>query len=636
MVALALKLQPFLVAFGGAFALTLVLTPLVREMNRRLGMVDKPDPRRINKVPIPRGGGLAVVLGVFVSYSLFVLFTGRPALQTVATASDALYWKIVVLGSALAAIGYMDDKFSLPPKVKLAGQILIAALVWAWGDLGFRRLWPHLPAWIDCALTVFWITGAINAFNLIDGLDGLASGLALIATLGMGAATAIVHNPQAILFHLAFAGGLLGFLRYNYNPASVFLGDCGSMFVGFILSVLPLVSQTGDSFLVSIGVPLLAMGVPVFDTLLAIVRRTIRGMINRRDATNVGNGKMMTADADHLHHRILRMVGSNQRKAAWILYLIALFLVVVGLLNLLFEAQNAFIWVVAVVVVGAVAVREMSQIELYDAGRLLNEVVHARGTAKKRKWTRFAVPFYLICDVLSIIGSFVFCCWALRLPMTREMFSCDLPTRLVCILFALIVFGVYRTVWARAMIINYVVLMGVCLLGVATGASLLTCFAHPPANGLAFSLFFFVLTFSGMVLVRFLRGLARDVFYSVNFSRMKTRPGATRILVYGAGLRYRSFRRELVRQYLTENRYVVGFIDDNVYLRGKYIGGLKVFGTLNEAPRIIAETKADAVVITCRMSPEWEKIVREILAPTGVPVTYFAFTETEFMKGSKK
>ena len=636
MVALLSKSLPFVASLGGALLLTLFLTPLVREMNRRLGMVDKPDPRRINKVPIPRGGGLALVLGVFVSYSLFVVFTGRPALQTVATASDALYWKIVALGSLLAAIGYMDDKVSLPPKAKLLGQVLVAALVWAWGDLGFRRLWPHLPAWVDCALTVFWITGAINAFNLIDGLDGLASGIALIATLGMGAATAIVHNPQAILFHLAFAGGLLGFLRYNYNPASVFLGDCGSMFVGFVLSVLPLVSQTGDSFLVSIGVPLLAMGVPVFDTFLAILRRTLRGIINRRDTTNVGNGKMMTADADHLHHRILRMVGSNQRKAAWILYLATLFLVAIGLLNLLFDAHNAFIWVVAVGVVGAVAFREMSQIELYDAGRLLNEVAHARRNPQRHRWTRFAVPFYLVCDVFAIAASFLLCCWILRAPLTREMLSCDLPARLICILSVLVVFGVYRTMWSRAMIINYVILAGACLLGVALGGSLLTYFAQPLKNGLAFCILFFVFSFSGMVFVRFLRGLVRDIFYSIEFSRLKTRPDVTRILVYGSGLRYRAFRRELVRQYLTNNRLVVGFIDDNVYLRGKYIGGLKVFGSINEAPRIIARTGAEAVVITCLMTPEWEAVVKKILEPTGVGISRFMFSEQEIAKGNKK
>ncbi len=636
MTELLTKSLPFVGAFLGALVLTLILTPIVREMNRRLGMVDKPDPRRINKVPIPRGGGLALVLGVFVSYSLFIAFTGRPALQADEVVSNALYWKLVTLGGFLALIGYADDKFSLPPKLKLLGQLLVAVLAWGWADLGFHRLWPSLPAWIDCAFTVFWITGAINAFNLIDGLDGLASGIALIATLGMAAATALTHNPQCVLFHLAFAGGLLGFLRYNYNPASIFLGDCGSMFVGFIVSILPLISQTADSFLVSVGVPLLAMGVPVFDTSLAIVRRIIRGIINRRDDTNVGNGKMMTADADHLHHRILRSVNSNQRKAAWIIYSIALFLVIIGLLNLLYSAHRAVIWVVAVAIIGSLIFKEMSQIELYDAGRLLNEVAHNPRPSRRSRWTRFATPFYILGDVAVIFVSYLICCTAFNVPLTRDLFYYCLPTRMLCILLTMAVFGIYRIVWARAIIFNYLILFVTSLLGTALGMSLLAYMDKLQNNFITANFFFFLLVFAGFMLMRFMRGLARDFFYAIDYAHMKAQRCADRVLVYGSGLRYRSFRRELVRHYESNNRMIVGFLDDNIYLRGKRIGSTKVYGTINEAPRVIEKLKVDVVVITCKITPEWEKVVKEILEPTGVRVLRFDFVENELLKGKKQ
>ena len=175
--------------------------------------------------------------------------------------SNGICLKMAILALATALLGLADDRFSLPPKLKLLGQLVIAFLVWWWADLGFNDLWPSLPKWLDCALTVFWITGAVNAFNLIDGLDGLASGIAFIATLGMAGGGFFVPEPPTTLFYFAFAGGLLGFLRYNYHPASVFLGDCGSMFIGFVVSTLPLVSHVPNSFLVSVGVPLLAMGV---------------------------------------------------------------------------------------------------------------------------------------------------------------------------------------------------------------------------------------------------------------------------------------------------------------------------------------------------------------------------------------
>ena len=276
------KLTPFAIAFFAALALTLVLTPIVREVNRRLGMVDKPDPRRINKVPIPRGGGVALFLGLFGSFIVYILATGS---RWVGSGVGTHPVRVTALAGILFLIGLADDKWSLPPKLKLLGQIAVAFATWFWGGLGFSTLWPALPPAVDCILTVFWIVGAVNAFNLIDGLDGLASGIALIATLGMAGSLMFVGKPDQTLFHFAFAGALVGFLRYNYNPASVFLGDSGSMLIGFLVATLPLATQTPNSFLVSVGVPMLAMGVPIFDTSLAILRRSIRHLILRHSTS---------------------------------------------------------------------------------------------------------------------------------------------------------------------------------------------------------------------------------------------------------------------------------------------------------------------------------------------------------------
>ena len=275
-------------------------------------MVDKPDPRRINRVPIPRGGGIALVVGVLAPYLIFHAITDRPFLQGL---SDYKVYALCCLAVAISLVGLADDRWSLPPRAKLVCQVVVAGLAWWWVGLGFRGLWPVLPAWADCVLTVFWIVGAINAFNLIDGLDGLAAGLAFIATVGMAGSQFFTSNPQSMLFHIAFVGGLLGFLRYNYNPASVFLGDAGSMFIGFIIGTLPLATQAQESFLVSVGVPLLAMGVPIFDTSLAILRRLLRRLLRRMDdGASAGQlDEVMTADSDHLHHRILRATGLNQR-----------------------------------------------------------------------------------------------------------------------------------------------------------------------------------------------------------------------------------------------------------------------------------------------------------------------------------
>ena len=617
---------PYVVSFLGAFALTLILTPIVREANRRMGMVDKPDPRRINKVPIPRGGGLALVIGVTVSYAVFVLWSGLPAMQGV---TGGNFLKLGILAVAMAVVGLADDKFSLAPKVKLLGQVVIAALTWILAGVGFRDLCPWLPAWIDFVLTVCWIVGAVNAFNLIDGLDGLASGLAFIATLGMAGALAFSGRVTSIYFYLAFAGGLLGFLRYNYNPASVFLGDCGSMFIGFTLAVMPICSNEPNSFLVSIGVPLLAMGVPIFDTALAILRRSIRHLIHRGE--NAKEGEVMTADTDHLHHRLLRASGLNQRKAAWALYVFALFLVAVGLVGMSLKSHAAGLWLFAVTVAAVVIFKDMARVELFDAGRLLSAVAHARDTSTRRKIARIVTPLYLLADVVVLTASFLIVRATLYSGIDHQTVVTLIPIRVTSVFVFLVLFNMYRTVWSRAMLSNYMRLIVACMLGSVMGSVVIYYLpgSDHSVSLKAITLFYATLSTIGLVMTRTVRGLFRDIFYALDCGRLVGRKDVSRILVYGCGLRYRTFRRELVRTTAANTRIIVGLLDDNLLMRGQYIGDVQVLGTLMEAREIINRVNADAVVVACEITPEWMKIVRQTLAPTGVKVTLFSFSETE-------
>ena len=617
---------PYLAAFLAPLVVTLLATPVVRELNRRLGMVDKPDPRRINKVPIPRGGGVALVFGVLVPYLAFHLVTGRPWIQGL---SDPQAYVLSALAVAIALLGFADDRFSLPPKAKLLGQVVVAVLVWAWAGLGFRVLWPALPVGLDCLLTVFWIVGAVNAFNLIDGLDGLASGLALIAVVGMAGALFFMRNPQATLFYFALAGGLLGFLRYNYHPASVFLGDAGSMFLGFTVSTLPLASQVPNSFLVSVGVPLLAMGVPIFDTALAILRRSVRHLLARRlPGTDAKAGEVMTADADHLHHRILRAAGLNQRKAAWILYVCAASLVVTGLVAMLLKSHAAGLWLAALAV-SAVVIFKDAKIELFDAGSLLNAVAHASDRQSRRRFAVLSVPFYVFFDLFALVAVFFVCAWALRMPLDLHAIRAHLSVRVFSTFAFLVFFRAYRTAWSRALPSNYVRLFLACAFGSVAGSVFVYYWPSLSIFQLkAMTLAYAVVAFTALLVLRAFRGLVRDVFYAVDCSRLVARKDVSRILVYGAGLRYQAFRRELVRTTAANDRTIVGLLDDNVYLKGRYIGGIRVCGTINDAPSVVNALNVDAVVVACRVSDDWLKVVREILRPTGVKLTLFSVSET--------
>ncbi len=612
-------LLPYAVTFLLALGFTLLLTPLVREMNRRLGMVDRPDARRINKVPIPRGGGLALFLGVVGAY---LVMWGFSSFRFVAAAQ---YLKMMLLSAGIVLLGLTDDKFSLPPKVKLLGQVVIAALTWAWAGLGFRDLWPFIPAWLDCVVTVFWIVGAVNAFNLIDGLDGLASGLALIATVGMAGALIFTGRPSATLFYFAFAGGLLGFLRYNYNPASVFLGDCGSMFIGFVLSSLSLLSHEPNSYLVSIGVPLLAMGVPIFDTSLAILRRMIRRLLNR----GTDAGRVMSADKDHLHHRILRSVGLDQRKAAWILYLFAFLLVAVGFVGMALKSRTGGLWLLAVTVAAIVVFRDIARIELFDIGQLLNSAAHDRRISTRRRLAYAEIPLWICFDVVTIVALYFIVANTLSLDITRQMVMKALPIRVLAIFVLLVLFRVYRIVWSRAMVPNFLALGGACVLGVLLSS--VAVYYYPGFNDdrlIQFSFCFAALTALFLAVGRLFRSFVRDIFFAVDCARLRDGQEVSRVLVYGAGLRYRSFRRELVRRAAACNRLIVGIIDDDLTLRGRYVGSVQVLGPLLQAPQIIRETKADTVVIACELADDWIRIVKETLEPTGVRVTLFTLNET--------
>ena len=622
------KTAPYWGLFFGTFALGYVLTPLCRELARKCGMVDAPSARRINKIPTPRAGGLAVFLSVTMALAAYMLITGD---RLSPLFPNEVIWRMMGLSAALVVVGLADDKFGLPPVVKLAGQVAVALGAFFWCHAGFRTmpLFANMPAWLDGILATFWIVGAINAFNLIDGMDGLASGLALIAAIGMGGSLVFIGYPQATLVYLAFAGACLAFLRYNFHPASVFLGDTGSMYIGFLLSVLPLVMKSGDSLFVSLGVPLLAMGVPIFDTTLAILRRSIRAVLSReQDGREEGSTHVMQADTDHLHHRILRRFVS-QRKAAFALYAFAAFFVSVGFGALALRDRAAGLFIVAFVVAVVIVVRDMRRIELWDAGRLLNAVAHDSTTVVRRRRAVLAIPFYVVMDALLLVAAWFLTALELSLPVNADACHTHLPLSVVPVFFALVFFRAYSTVWSRARISNYVRLAVAVAIGVLTCDATIILLGYPHHHMIAFTALYAQNVLLALVLLRFARPVVRDLFYALDSARLSDDPTTSRILVYGAGLRYSTFRRELVRGAARNSRIIVGLLDDDILLRGHYIGGIRVFGTLLSAKTAIRALRADTVVIACQLTPARLRLAQKVFAEAGVRVTLWSCEEKE-------
>lgn len=620
---------PYASLFLGSFACVLFGTPLCRALARRFGLVDLPSARRIHATPIPRGGGLTIYLALALT-----LVVAMDVFGLALVPSAYVLHRFLVLGGVLCVVGLLDDKFSLPPWVKLAGQVAVAAATYVWIGNGYFRSALAVPVWLDFALTVFWIVGAINAFNLIDGLDGLATGLAAIASIGLIGTMLFTRSAEGTLVYIAFLGACLGFLRHNFHPATIFLGDTGSMFLGYFLATMPLLAGGVKSLFVSLGVPLLSLGVPIFDTALAIVRRMIRSYLNRFADASAGNGHVMTADTDHLHHRILRRFAS-QRKTALGLYALAAGLVALALCGVALKGRALALFAVGFMSVSIVLIRDMRRIELWDAGRLLDVLAHDRSHGPRRRWHLLRIPLTLVADWAVLIVSWIAVVVFLDFPITEMALRRWMLLRTVPIFLCLVFFRTYATLWSRAQLSNYVRLAVCVLIGsLVTIVTVETLMATPHRHLYLFTWLYGSLVVSGLVGVRMIRAIARDLFYALDSGRLaeSTSSGTIRTVVYGTGLRYRAFRRELVRAAGSQDRrrVIVGLLDDDVLLRNLYIGGLKIHGTLKQAPEILKRLRADEVVIACRMTDAHRAIARQIFSTCGVAVTEWTQLERPF------
>jgi UDP-GlcNAc:undecaprenyl-phosphate GlcNAc-1-phosphate transferase len=288
-----------------ALIFSILLTPLFRNFALRRGWVDQPDNnRKIHSVAVPRIGGVPIALASAASVGL-VMFVGRHGKLPIE--HFELFWRLLPAFALVFLTGLWDDLIGLKPWQKLAGQTAAAALA-CWAGLRIEGIADHmLPAIWGMALTVVWLVGCTNAFNLIDGSDGVATGVGLFAALTTGIA-ALLHGDIGLMMATApLAGALCGFLWFNFNPASIFLGDCGSLWVGFMLGSYAVIWSQKSATLLGMTAPVIALSIPLLDTGLAIARRFL------------GHQPIFRPDHGHIHHRLLER-GLTPRRVALLIY----------------------------------------------------------------------------------------------------------------------------------------------------------------------------------------------------------------------------------------------------------------------------------------------------------------------------
>lgn len=310
-----------------AFVFSFASTPIVKELAYRLKAIDVPkDARRMHKKPIPRLGGLAIIFGFMMATVCFGIMTRQ-------------VMSMLVGAFIIALMGIVDDIKALDAKPKFLIQILAATIVVIGGDLKIQvfsnpnlmseSAYLLIPEWISIIISIVWIVFITNAVNFIDGLDGLAAGVSAIMSVSLVFITTRLGEYSVAVIGVALMGACFGFLPYNLNPASIFMGDTGSTFLGFLLASLSIQGMFKSYAIISFAVPILILGLPLFDAVFAMIRRVSKGQ------------SPMQADRGHLHHRLIDM-GFSQKQTVFILYVIS------GVLGIsaIILAESGIVWAI--------------------------------------------------------------------------------------------------------------------------------------------------------------------------------------------------------------------------------------------------------------------------------------------------
>jgi UDP-GlcNAc:undecaprenyl-phosphate/decaprenyl-phosphate GlcNAc-1-phosphate transferase len=308
-----------------ACATALFTTPYVRRLALNVGMLDATGERRMHDQPKPRIGGIAVYLGfAFALFSALGYLIKNKQFGDLANLHDVI--GLIFGGTLILMVGIWDDVMGMSPRAKLFAQSVVAAMSMLYGfQITFitnplhHNQTIYFPVWLSLLITLVWYVGMMNAINFIDGLDGLLSGLTVISAASLIVIDFNRGHAEIALVLAALAGAALGFLRYNWNPAKIILGDSGALFIGYVFATVSIIGVSKTAFAISLLVPLVVLALPVLDTVATIVRRTRAGK------------KFYEADRGHFHHQLIFRFGLNVRQAVLLIYLVCVVLGVIAL-----------------------------------------------------------------------------------------------------------------------------------------------------------------------------------------------------------------------------------------------------------------------------------------------------------------
>lgn len=552
-----------------AFVLSVILTYAVRELARRIGFIAKPKADRWHKRPTALMGGVAIFLTTIVVAPLFVPLTNETL--------------VILCGSAvLFFFGLIDDILNIKPYQKLFGQLIGAAVI---VSNGLHLNWTGIES-LDILITLFWLIGITNAINLLDNMDGLSAGISTIAAATLAAVLYMSGQTEVLPLVLVFIGSLLGFLVFNFNPASIFMGDSGSLFIGFFLASTVLLSQGGGqsrSLISVLAIPVLTLFIPIFDTTFVTILRKVWG----RKASQGGR--------DHTSHRLVAL-GLSERSAVLMLYGLA---VSAGALALLVSGMrlDRSLALIGVFITGLTILGVyLGQVKVYDekdAEKVRQKAIFTFlvNVSHKRRIFEIFLDIFLI--TFSYYAAYTLLFDSLERQNTWEIFIKSLPILVVLKLFAFLFVGVYRGIWRYTSVNDLLTFAkGV---GIGSVLSLLAILLLYRFDGFSRAVFILdaVLLFLALAGSRMAFRLFRQLL-----PNQQTTEGR-RVLIFGAGDGGELTLREL--QNNPELNYTpIGFVDDDPNKKGKVIRGLRVLGGNGSLPAICRQHNVEVILLSSK------------------------------------
>lgn len=548
-----------ILSFGLSLGLTYALVYIFKKKNFKI----LPIPERWHTRPTPSFGGMAV----FFSFIVMTLVFCKPC-------SSML--PILFGGALIFLIGFFDDIYDLKPYTKLLLEIGVSCIMILWG---VHMIFKTNPV-VYIPLTIFWIVGVTNAFNLLDNMDGLASGVGAIASFFIFLISYKLGLAELYVPSIVLSATLAAFLMFNFNPAKIFLGDCGSLFVGFLLATLSIKGswqQASNLFLILLT-PLLILGIPIFDTFFVSFQRKMHGL----SITHGGK--------DHSSHRLV-MMGWSEKKTVVFLYAIALVLGLIALAGLNFNVYIKSVLFAIILITIILFATFIAQAKVYAASgeeKAKNGKQKILGTILyKRRMLDVTIDSALI--IIAYIAAYLIKFDGVLSQYNKELISRSLPIVLFVKLASLYLVGLYKGIWRYIDFEDSVKLLKGALLGSAASVLILLGFTRFVGYSRAMFLIDFVVFLFLLSGTRILLRILRESF----FSFMKT---GKRVLLIGAGEAGKFILSEMKKN-KDIGLYPVGILDDDETKHGKRLMGVPVLGSIADIKRFAADKKAEKILI---------------------------------------